>query len=675
MASITSPGIGSGLDINSLVGKLVDAQKTPQLKRLDSQEAGLQAQLSAFGTLKGALSSLQSSLASLNAIETYRGRTAESSDTSVLTATANVAAAAGIHNISLSQLATVHKLATDPVNNTNARFTATTDLVGTGTLTFKFGTTVYDKATDTYTSFTQNADRPTQTVTITDGSLQGIRDAVNKAGIGVTASIVFDGSYQRLSFAADQTGAANSLEVTVQDSDANNSDSSGLSLLAFNSTATNLNQTQASQDTVGLNIDGIAVSSASNTLTDTIEGLSIELKAAGTTTLNVALDKNNVSSAINSLVEKYNALVTTINDLSSFDPETKRSGLLNGNGVLRSIDSQLRRLLSDPVQNPGGPFKLLTDIGISRNSKDGTLVLDNTKLDAAISSHFDDIASLFTAVGTPSDPQISFVSSTPQTPTRVFDINITRTATQGELLGAAAANLNIVAGVNDELTLSVDGVAATVQLSAGNYNSATALAAEVQSRINGAQAFLDAGISVKVSESAGVLKIVSDRYGAASKITISGGNGRNDLVGTAAVATDGQDVAGTIGGAEASGSGQQLTGSGSSEGISLKIAGGVTGNRGTLTFSRGYAETLNNMLTGLLDSKGIFSSVTEGINNRVEAINNRRLQVERRSQAYEKRIRTQFVAMDLLVSRLRSTGSFLAQQLGSLPGSGGQGSK
>ncbi len=667
MASITSAGIGSGIDINGLVSQLVDAQKQPQVQRLDVKEAELQSRLSAFGTLKGALATLQTSLASLKTLETYRGRAVTSSDSDVLSASTNISAAAGTYDITVGGLAQSHQLATDPIANANARFTADTDILGTGTLTFKFGTTVYDPATDSYTSFTQNADQATRTVNITDGSLRGIRDAINDAGIGVTASIVFDGSYQRLTLAVDDTGAANSLEITVQDDDANNTDGSGLSLLAFNSSSTNLEQTQAASDTSGLMINGIPITSASNNLPDTIEGLNINLKSAGSASLTVTLDKNNVSGAINNFVNSYNALINTINNLSSYNPETGEAGLLNGDGVLRSIDTQVRRMLVDPVEDLTGPYRLLADVGITRSSKDGTLVLDNGKLNAALDENFDAIAGLFAAVGTPSDALVSYEGSQPLTLTGSYDINVTQVATHGNITGSVAANLDIVAGSNDELTFSVDGIAATITLSAGSYASAGALAAEIQSRINGVEALSKAGVSVKVSESSGVLTIASNSYGATSKLVVSGGNAMTGLLGNAPVISDGRDVAGTIGGVEASGEGQYLTGSGAAQGLKIKVAGSSSGDRGTISFSRGYAEMLDDMLGELLDSEGVFSSVTDGIQNRIDEIGAQRVVIDRRILAYEERIRRQFIAMDALVSQLRTTGSFLDQQLASLP--------
>lgn len=666
MATITSLGAGSGLDLNSLVSQLVEAEKTPQTTRLDTKEAELTARLSAFGTLKGALSSLQTSLSGLTSLSTYRGRTADSSNTDVLTATAGTLAAAGRHQISLDGLATEHKLATDPANQEGARFTAVTDIVGTGTLTFRFGATDYDAATDTYNAFTQNAEQPSYTVEIKDGSLQGIRDAINGAGMGITASIIFDGSYQRLTLSAEDTGAANGLEITVADADGNDADGSGLSLLAFNSAATNLTQTQAAQNVSGLTIDGIAVASASNTLTNVINGLEVNLLEAGASTLTVSYDKDSVSGAVSSFVEKYNGLISTINDLSSFNADTGEAGLLNGDGVLRNIDAQIRRVFGQTVSGLSGPYRQLADIGITRSASDGSLVLDNARLEAAIEDNFDAIAGMFTAYGSATDSLIQYQSSTAATNAGKYDVNVTRLATQGSFAGSAAADLTITAGVNDGLTLLIDGVSTSITLSARTYASATELAAELQSRLNANEDLTRSGVKVKVAESGGVLTMTSDAYGSGSQVSVTGGSARNGLFGLAPIATDGVDVAGTIGGVEAVGSGQKLTGQGMALGLELMVVGGVTGNRGSVTFSRGYAEQLNGVLSSLLASGGLFTSVTDGINRGISDIETQREQVELRSQAYEDRIRAQFTAMDILVAQLQNTSDFLTQQLAGL---------
>ncbi len=667
MANIVSLGIGSGLDINSIVSDLVELQKRPQLQRLDVREAGLQGRLSGLGTLKGALGSLQDALANLNRLQTFRARSVDVADPSILGAGAGTAAAAGIYDISVAELARTHKLASDPSLHQNARFTSVNDQIGTGTLTFRFGTTAYNDEDGVYQSFDPDPDASIHDIEVTDGSLRGVRDAINKADIGVTASLVYDGEHYRLALAGAGTGAKNSFEITVQDDDGDNADASGLSLLAFNDGGAHMRQTQAAQDTAGLVVNGIAISSASNSLVNVIEGLTIDIKASGATTVTVTQDREGASAAIREFVDKFNGLVTTINQLSRFDPETGEAGLLNGDRVLQTLDAQVRRIMNQPIGGADDPFRYLADIGITRSAGDGTLVLEEARLQRAMDQDFDAIAGLFANVGIPDDPLISYQAAGNLTQPGDYAVNITRLATRGMVTGSATATLEIVAGVNDTLNVSINGIAATISIGAGSYASADALAAEVQARVNGAAAMRSAGVSIQVSAAGGVLQIVSETFGSASQVTVNGGNGLNGLLGGSPASVPGVDVAGTIGGVAATGSGQILIGNGDAEGLRLRIAGGEIGARGGVSFSRGYADRLDRMVSGMLSGDGIFNSVTDSINRSISDINAQRERVELRSLSYEERIRAQFTAMDELVAQLRSTSEFLTQQLDNLP--------
>lgn len=663
MASITSStGLGTGLDINSLVSQIVAAERAPAVSRLDRREGELQARLSAFGTLKSALSSFQTSLASLKTASTFQNKSASSSDEDILSASTNSTVAAGSYAISITQRAKSHSLALDTSIGADAQFTSESDVLGTGTLTFKFGTTT----TGPY-GFTQDPDKATKTVEITDGSLRGIRDAVNDADIGVTASIVFDGTYQVLTFVSD-SGEKNSMEITVSgDSVGTDADAQGLSLLNYNNSNQTLKQNVAGQD-AKFSINGVSVSSETNIVTTTISGLTLNLLAdTGDVTLTISDDVAAVSNNISNFVAKYNALISTINDLSSYDPDTKQAGLLNGDGVLRNITSQIRRAISNPVEGLSGSATILADIGISTSSTDGTLVLDNSKLDTALKSNLQDVIALFSSTGAPTDSLVEYISSTDQTKVTSHAVNITTLATKGNTTGSVAANLTISAGSNDTITLAVDGVSTTITLTAGIYASAAALATEVQSRINGSSELSDAGKSVSVTETGGVLTITSNSYGSDSKVNISGGNGRTDLVGASPVDTYGLDVAGTIGGYEATGEGQFLTGTQGASGLKLKIDGGTTGDRGTVEFTRGYAQQLNDMLDELLDSDGLFTTVTEGLDNGIKGIGLEREALDRRITTIEGRVRAQFIALESLVATLRASSDFLTQQLASLP--------
>ena len=268
---LTSSGIGSGLDIETLVTQLVAAERAPTENRLISQSGQYQGQISAFGALKGALSGLQKSLSTLQSLPIYHGRNAAVADQSVLGAIASSTAVPGTYAIEVSQLAKAHSLA-------SGSYTATTEVVGEGTLSFRFGTTDYTGPTpgpESYNGFTLNGDKAAASITIdsSNNTLAGIRDAVNDADIGVNASIINDGSGFRLLFASEDTGAANSLEISVAESGP-----AGLSALEFNASSTSLSQTVVGEDAIA-SINGLQVTSASNTVSGAVGGVDLMLKA------------------------------------------------------------------------------------------------------------------------------------------------------------------------------------------------------------------------------------------------------------------------------------------------------------------------------------------------------------------------------------------------------------
>jgi len=663
MASITSAGIGSGLDINSLVTQLVEAEAAAPTARLDRRQSDLELRLSAYGQLNSSLSSLTSSLTSLKSFSTFRSNSTSSSDSDIFTASSSGSISKASYDINVTSLAENHKLSTDPAL-AGAQFTESTDTLSTGTLTFKFGTTDFT-APNTYTSFTQNPDKATETVTITDSSLEGVRDAINDADIGVTASLIYDGTYYRLAVSSDETGEDNSLQISVSDNDGDSDDASGLSLLTFNGTATHLEQNDAAQD-AALTLNGIAITSNSNTVTEVIDNVSLNLKSIGSADLNVDVDTANVKSAVTQFVASYNGFIGTVNQLTAYDPDTRVAGELNGDGVTRSITSNIQRIVSNPIGALGEDFTILAEAGITTDPETGRLRIDDSVLDAQLNDNFDKFISLFAAYGETSDAQIDFISSTSDTVKGNYAVNITTLATQGNLVGSAAANLTITEGVNDEITIDIDGTSASITLAATTYTAAE-LVTELRAKINDATAFSNAGIRIDVTESAGVLSLTSRSYGSSSTVEITGGNGQTDLVGIAATSTDGVDVAGTIGGVAATGNGQLLTGASTATGLVISIAGGSLGDRGTVDFKRGYADQLGNYVDSLLTSDGFFRSAATSLEDRLEGIADDRNALADRLISVEARLRAQFGALDILIAQLQNTSSFLTQQLAALP--------
>lgn len=654
--AISSPGIGSGLDINGIVSQLMALERR-SVTVLDTKEAKYQAQLSAYGALKGALSTFQSAVATLATASKFTTVKASVADATIATVSAT-AAADGSYALEVQTLARAHKLK-------STTFAASSTSVGSGKLTISFGTYNAD-------TFTVNPDKPSKEITISAGqaSLAGVRDAINAANAGVTASIVNDGTGNRLTVTSKDTGLANALRITVDDDDGTDTDMSGLSQLHYDGRDTsgiqNLTQTVEAQNATA-RIDGIDISKSSNTITDAIEGVTLTLlkeNTPSTTAVTIARDTAGVQASVQGFVKAYNDLYKVMTDLSKYDATAKKASILTGDSTLRAVQAQLRNIFNTALTTAGGGLSSLADVGITFQ-KDGTLKLDATKLTAALADPAKDVATLFAAVGKPTDSLISFVNSTQDTKNGVYAVTVDQLATQGKSVGGAAAALTINAGSNDTLSLTVDGVSATVTLAAGVYTAAS-LAAEIQSKVNGASALSAASVKVTVTQSAGVLTITSNRYGSASQVALTGGTAEADLFG-APVETAGVDAAGSIGGIAATGSGQTLKGAGNALGLEIKVTGGALTARGTVNYSRGYAYELDKLVSLMLEDDNLLDGRVDGINASIKDLATRRESVERRLVSTETRIRAQFTALDVMMSRMQSTSSYLQQQLANLP--------
>ncbi len=669
--AISSPGIGSGLDVNSIVTQLMTIERQP-LTVLNNKVASFQAKLSGYGQITSALSQFQIAVQGLASPTQFQSVTATLADATVATASASSSATPGTYALEVSSLAQAQKLVAAGQASASAA-------IGSGTattLTFDFGTIAggtFSTTTGTYTgaSFTSNgAGSKTVTLNASNNSLSGIRDAINSAKIGVSATIVNDGSASpyRLVLTDSTTGKTNSMKISVS-GDA--TISSLLSQDPANNTGQALAETVTAQN-ASFKLDGVAVSKTTNTVTDAIQGITLNLSKTnvGTpTSITVAQDTGSVTKAVNAFVTAYNNITQTLASATAYDPATKKAALFNGDASVALLQNQIRRVLSTPVAGGSSAFTQLSQIGVTFQ-KDGTLAVDSTKLQSAITSNFSNIAGLFSAVGKTSDSLVGYSSAATLTAPGAYSVNVSQLATQGNATAFAAAGLTITAGTNDTLQVLLDGVTANVTLAPGSYASATALAAQIQSQINGASAFSSVGSTVTVTQSAGVLKITSNRYGSASAANISAGNGQANLnFGGAAVVSSGVDTAGTINGVAAIGSGQYLTGAtgDASQGLKIQINGGTTGARGTVNYSQGYAYQFNSLANAMLGTGGLISSSTNGINASIKRLNNDQQALSTRLTVIEARYRAQFTALDTMISSMNTTTSFLTQQLANLP--------
>lgn len=658
MASIgATGGLGSGLDVSGLVDKLMTAESKP-LTDLQKKDAAVQVKISAFGTFKGAVSGLQSSLYGLEQSSAYGATTAKVADETVATATSSAGADVGNHSLEVSNLAAAQRL------KTNA-FKSAADTVGSGTLTLQFGS--YDAGTNT---FSANAERSTKTIKIdpAHNTLSGVRDAINTANAGVTASIVNDGTGNRLVLSSNSTGTANSVRIDVADDDGNATDATGLSQLAYDPTATasagkNLSEVVAAQD-AKFKLDGLDIVKSSNTVTDVLAGTTLSLKKTNVgspTSVGTARDSAPVKSAIDAFVKAYNELDSTVDKLTGYDPATKKGGDLSGDNTVRSLAQQIRSSLTSVVGSVSGGYSALSQVGITLD-RTGQLQVDATKLQKALDTDPVAVQGLFATTGYSKDSLVKYKGSTESTRAGNYDVNLSQLATQGQIVGSSAAALTIDSS-NDTLSVTVNGKAATITLAHATYDSPTALTADVQSKLNGTKELSDAGVSVSLTESNGVLSLKSNSYGSESKITLTGGTAQTALFGGAPNITDGVDIAGSLGGSVARGSGQTLT---AANGLGISVLGGATGDRGSVTFTRGIAVQLDNLLAKATGSKGILSSRLDSFTSQSKDIQAQEEKVSAQLEVKKARYTAQFNTLDGLLSNMQSQMSYLTQQLSSL---------
>ena len=486
MASIVSSTGASGLPIDSLVTAQMQAEQQP-ITDIKTKISSYNTKLSAYSTLKSGLSTFQTAVDKLATAAKFNAQSVTASDATSISATANGTAVLGNYSVSVTQLATSQKLA-------SSAYSSATDIVGTGKLTISFGT--YTAANGgTPASFTANADKTDLTIDITssNNTLAGIRDAINAKNASVSASIVNDGSGNRLVITSKDTGEVNSLKISVADDDGNNTDTGGLSALAYDPLASSNNMTQmtAAKNAL-LTVDGMSISKASNTVSDVIQGVTLTLKTvtSASNTLSVGTDTDTIQASVQSFVDAYNALNTSMRNLTKFvSAGSSSNGALLGDSTARNIMVKLKSMLS--ASSPTATtYKTLSDIGVSMGS-DGSLSLDSSKLQKAVTTNVSDVAKLFSPSATSTDPQVTFISSKDDTASGTYAVNITQLGGNGVnaigTINGVTANTtgSVLTGVTGNpsygLQLSVTGTATG---SRGTVTFSKGLAGELSSLLD-----------------------------------------------------------------------------------------------------------------------------------------------------------------------------------------------
>ncbi len=370
MPAITSTGVGSGLDVNSIVTSLMALEKRP-LTLLQTSASSIQTKLSAFGSLKSQLSGLGDIASTLTSATAWNPLRSDSTDSAAISATATSTAVAGKYTMEVEQLAQPQSLASGP-------YATTGTFVGTGTLTLEIGTT----AAGVFTAKSGSTPKP---ITIDSGNqtLAGIRDAINTAAAGVTASIVTSGGSSRLVLRSAD-GADSSIRLTATDDDGNNTDAAGLSALAWDPAATvgagkNLSQTQGAQD-AKYTLNGLALTSATNTPAEVVTGVTLNLKKITTAPvdLTVSIETVAVRKNVNDFVNAYNGLNALLKAQTNSDPSGAANGPLQADSTATALLYAMRGMLQGSVTGLSSPDSL-SAAGIELQ-RDGSLKVNDTKL-------------------------------------------------------------------------------------------------------------------------------------------------------------------------------------------------------------------------------------------------------------------------------------------------------
>ncbi|HWH72692.1 MAG TPA: flagellar filament capping protein FliD [Methylibium sp.] len=388
MATITSPGIGSGLDVNAIVSQLVALERAP-IEKLQSTAKTIETKISAYGKIQSLVSGVRDAAAALGGSTLWGRTTGTSADATAVGVSTSGGAVAGSYSVQVNQLARAHSVASGAFADSSA-------VIGSGTLRIELGR--WDAGNTTFTPGAAAA----VDVTIAPGadSLAQIRDQINAANAGVTAVIVTDVSGARLALRSTASGAENQLRITASDAGGPLSNGVGLGQLAFNppAGAGGLVQTQAGANALA-NINGLDIESASNQLEGVLDGVNLTLVRPTTTPIEVTVapDGAAMKTAIETFVTAYNELNTYLASQTKYDEGAKKGATLQGDSAAISLRNQFRSLLGG-TSEASTVFTRLSDIGFDVQ-RDGSIKLDTAKLDGALAD-LPEISRLFSA----SDP-------------------------------------------------------------------------------------------------------------------------------------------------------------------------------------------------------------------------------------------------------------------------------
>lgn len=662
---VSSLGAGSGIDTQSLVTNLVSFERKPLDDRLAAKQTKLEAQISAYGAMKSALSDFQGILKPLQDAQTFAARSVSFSESTTVTPNkVDPNAITGNYQVEVTQLARVQSLSTAKVADTKAA-------LGTGTLDIRFGTWGTS-------GFNANTARDALKIEIdtTNNTLEGIRDAINKTNSGVQASIMKDGSEYRL-LISSPSGEANALEITATET------TPGLAIFNYKTGAKTLTQSQPAQDAV-LKLNGLEVRRDSNEIKDLIAGLEFTANKASPGEIinfSVTEDKQTGEKGIRDFIEAYNTFYKFAKGVVGVSRDDKNQvvkGDLSSDSIAKSIMGRLREVMVTTVPGLQGSFGALANVGVQTNL-DGTLSIDETKFKGAISSNFQEVAALFSPKLSSDSALVSvekgslFASTKPG----VYDVQISQSATKGSLTATAAATYDFTTPLDASLKdysfkISVNGAQSALMTlpTTKSYGSLAEVATDLQDMINNDTTLRAAKAGVDVSISGGKLVFTSRDYGSSSRVAIFDASaGMTDDLGidNSGSAQTGSDVVGAINGVAGFGAGNVLLPALNTDatGMSFTVTPGATSAK--VTVSQGLAGELSKFIDNVLGRGGSIKTREDSLNREMGVVKDDKEKLNTRMSMRLAQLQSQFLQMERIVSSFKSTGLQLEGMLGSLP--------
>jgi flagellar hook-associated protein 2 len=663
MAATSSvSGLISGLDTDGIITKLVAYAQKP-ITILQNEQADYTTKLTSWQDANTRLLALKVKAGAISSPAAFAAKSVSVSDDDALTATATADAAAGSYDITVNRLATAQQIQSQGYADINSA------TVGTGTLQVGVGTNVKDLTIDS-----------------ANNTLGGLRDAINRAGAGVTASIIDLGSLTthdyHLVLNSNSTGEANAITW--------NPTLAGGTAPSWTTTV----EAQDSSITVGSGATATTLTKSSNLITDMVPGLTLSLKEADVSKqvkVSITPDTNAVQSKIEDFVDQYNSVMDFINTQFSFDQDSGTGGTLLGDYTLQTIQQDLRSGIMSVIPGLPSSANTLSQIGFSTDDKDH-LVVDSNKLSQALQTNPDTVMKLFAGNGEASDFAVSYLGSTDATKTTgagSYKVRVDQPATQAWLTAGAAQTSNLTA---DE-TLNLNG--SSIQLTAGMTPQQVVDKINTFSSATGVTALRTAADGTGTGD---YLTLKKTGHGVAGHITVNstrsngGGTPASDTTGIGVVQVTeassagetgtgtgaaGKDITGAFGVTTngvttweaASGIGQFLTGNAgnaNTEGLRAQVNTATAGEHGTITLTQGAASSLDKLLTYLTGKNGSVTSAEDTLNKQISDLKDQITSQTDRLNAYSDKLRAQFAELESNMGQLQSQGNYLASQFAAM---------